>query len=106
METSRRNRIFAGTLFALLLAGILFQGVSREAFGADDLSQKVKDVGKSVEHSLDHAAKKTGTYLKSDDFHQKVKRAVDGTARAIQNAGNWVGGKIDSMSKKEEAPKH
>ncbi|MHB8369332.1 MAG: hypothetical protein ACYDBP_06505 [Leptospirales bacterium] len=100
MKTSKRKLTLTGALFTLLLWGMLFPGMHREASGAEDLSQKVSDAGKSVEKSLDHAAKKTGDYLKSDDFHQKVKRAVDGTAKAVQNAGNWVGGKIDSMSKK------
>ena len=105
MKTPERKPVLTVGLFALFLGCMLLPGIPREASGAEDLSQKVADDGKSIEKSVDHAAKKTGAYLKSDSFHQKVKRVVDGATEAIRNAENWVGSKIDSMSKKDP-PKH
>ncbi|AKS23074.1 MAG: hypothetical protein C75L2_00390007 [Leptospirillum sp. Group II 'C75'] len=104
-QTSHRKTTGAIVLVALLLACMLAPGMPRPASGAEDLSSKVADAGKSVEKSVDRAARQTGTYLKSDSFHRKVKQIVDGAAEAIKNAGNWVGSKIDAMSKKD-SPKH
>jgi len=101
MKTSLKKMTWPIVLVALLLACILVPGSARPASGADDLSSKVTDAGKSVEKSLDRAATQTGAYLKSDSFHKKVKQVVDGAAEAIRNAGNWVGKKLDAMSKKD-----
>lgn len=105
MKTSRRKMTGPIVLVALFLACILVPGIPRPASGAEDLQSKVTDAGKSVEKSVDQAARQTGAYLKSDSFHRKVKQIVDGAAVAIKNAGNWVGSKIDAMSKKDP-PKH
>ncbi len=105
MKAPERKPVLTAGLFALILGCMLLPGIPREASGEEDLSKKVADAGKSIEKSVDHAAKKTGAYLKSDSFHREVKRVVDGAAEAIRNAGNWAGSKIDSMSKKDP-PKH
>ena len=81
MKTPERKPVLTVGLFALILGCMLLPGISREASGAEDLSQKVADAGKSIEKSVDHAAKETGAYLKSDSFHRKVKRVVDGGGR-------------------------
>jgi len=69
-------------------------------FIAQDISVQAKDAGKSLEKSVAHAAKKTGDYLKSDSFDQEVKRVFDGAGKAVRNAGDWFGHKIDSISGK------
>lgn len=105
MKTYRRKMTGPIVLVAFFLACILVPGMARPASGADDLSSKVTDAGKSVEKSVDQAARQTGAYLKSDSFHRKVKQIVDGAAEAVKNAGNWVGSKMDALSKKDP-PKH
>lgn len=101
MMTPERKTTLTIGLFTLLLGVLLVGGLPRGVSAAEDLPQKVKDAGNSVEQSVDQAARKTGAYLQSDAFHQKVKRVVDEAAMAIKNAGNWLGGKIDEMSKKD-----
>ncbi len=80
-----------------LIVLLLFPGAQKAAFGDEDLSRKAQDSAKSVEQSVSDALHKTGEYLKSKKFHQDLKKAVDGTANAIQKGGNWVGHKLDQL---------
>ncbi|WP_077397599.1 hypothetical protein [Leptospirillum ferriphilum] len=88
---------------ALCLSGLvvffLLAGGQKTALGDEDLSQKTRDTVQSVEHSVSDTLHKTGEYLKSERFHQDLKKAVDGTANAIQKGGNWVGHKLDQLDK-------
>ena len=42
---------------------------------------------------------------KSEKFHQDLKKAVDGTANAIQKGGNWVGHKLDTLGNPDQKQK-
>lgn len=86
--------------FSFLFCVVLFWGLLQGSSQAEDLSSQAEDAGKSMEKSISQAAKKTGDYLKSDSFGQDVKRVVDGAGKAVQNAGNWLGDKMNSISKK------
>ncbi|MHB1607000.1 MAG: hypothetical protein ACYCTV_11550 [Leptospirales bacterium] len=99
MSTLGKNARAITGLFALLLVSMGLMGVPVKSSCADDLSQKAKKTGKSIDQSARHAAHKTGKYLKSEQFHHDLKKAVNGTADAIRNGGNWVGHKLDSGSK-------
>lgn len=101
MRTSKRKLAVIVAMFTLILGGWMSPGQPRDASGADDLSRHVQDAGKAIEKSVNHAADKTAAYLKSDAFHRKVTRVVDGAETAVRNAGHWVGNTIDSMSKKD-----
>jgi hypothetical protein len=90
----------AGLIFVLLVAG------SRSvAFADESLSQKAQDTAQSVEKSMSDTIHKTGKYLKSEKFHQDLKKAVDGTANAIQKGGNWVGHKLDTLGNPDQKQK-
>ncbi len=94
---------------ALCLSGLivvfLLAGGQKMALGDEDLSQKTRDTVKSVEHSVGDTLHKTGEYLKSEKFHQDLKKAVDGTANAIRKGGNWVGHKLDQLDQSNPGKK-
>lgn len=85
----------------LMAAGILAGTVPGWVSGAraDDFSQTLQKTGKAVEHSVKKGIQETGNYLKSEKFHQDVKRFTDDTAKAVRNGGDWVGQKLDSTKK-------
>ena len=84
-------------LAAGLIVALLLSGTRIVAFADESLSQKAQDTAQSIEKSMGDTIHKTGKYLKSEKFHQDLKKAVDGTANAIQKGGNWVGHKLDKL---------
>ena len=84
---------------------LLLAGGQKTALGDEDLSQKTRDTVQSVEHSVGDTLHKTGEYLKSEQFHQDLKKAVDGTANALRKGGNWVGHKLDQLDKSDPGKK-
>ncbi|MHB1287392.1 MAG: hypothetical protein ACYCYP_12735 [Leptospirales bacterium] len=104
LKMPERKSVVVGLLLCSIAIAVI--GGSRPNAGAEeDLTQKVKDAGQAAEKSIRDAAHKTGAYLKSDKFHKDLKRGVDGTADAIKKGGNWVGHKLDSLSKPDPAKK-
>lgn len=74
----------------LLLAWLVFFGISGKARAEDNLSKQADDIGKSV----GKAVHRTGEYLKSDSFRQDVGRVARGASKALQNGEKWVGAKL------------
>ncbi|MDA8059016.1 MAG: hypothetical protein M0Z37_01525 [Nitrospiraceae bacterium] len=96
MERPAEKKI-PGALLSSLIAVAIFFVLFGNSVKAGDLSDQAEEAKKSAEKSITNAAKKTGDYLKSNSFDQEVKRVFDGAGKAVQNAGDWLGGKIDSI---------
>ncbi len=68
------------------------------SFADETIGDQARKAEQSVKKSVDEASKKTGAYLTSDDFHQKLKHITDAISKAIENGGNWIGKEIDQAS--------
>ncbi len=104
MKMPERKSVVVG-LCLWSIAMVVMGGSRPDAGAEEDLAQKVKEAGQAAEKSIIDTAHKTGAYLKSDKFHKDLKRGVDGTANAIKKGGNWVGHKLDSLSKPDPTKK-
>ena len=105
MKTKTCMAPFSAGLIFVLLVVLLVSGSRSAAFADESLSQKAQDTAQSVEKSMSDTIHKTGKYLKSEKFHQDLKKAVDGTANAIQKGGNWVGHKLDTLGNPDQKQK-
>lgn len=94
----RKSRGVVGLLIVSMFC-LLILAVPHGAIAGEDFSSKVDDAVKSAQKSVDHAFQKTREYLKSEAFHQDLKRVTDGASNAVRKAGDWVGNQIDSASK-------
>lgn len=72
-----------------------FLGSFQPVHAADEITKEADKAGKSIQNTVH----KTGDYLKSDRFHRDLKKFTDGVSKAIKNGGDWLGRKIDSLSK-------
>ena len=99
MEPPMNTKRWIAVFVAALLLALSVSGIRGSAFADENLSQKAQDTAQSVEKAMSDTIHKTGKYLKSEQFHRDLKKAVDGTANAIQKGGNWVGHKLDKLSK-------
>ena len=68
MKTPERKPVLTVGLFALILGCMLLPGISREASGAEDLSQKVADAGKSIEKIRGPCSQGNGSVSKERFF--------------------------------------
>ncbi|MCL5284865.1 MAG: hypothetical protein M1313_03790 [Nitrospirae bacterium] len=92
----------ASLVFCLLVAWLLGLDTLSSppaSQASEDFSEKAQEAGKNLSKSVEKGLHKTGEYLKSDDFHQKVQRVTAGAAEAIRKSGDWVGKKLDSLGK-------
>lgn len=105
MEPPMNTKRWIAVFVAALILALSVSGTRSLAFADESLSQKAQDTAQSVEKSMSDTIHKTGKYLKSEKFHQDLKKAVDGTANAIQKGGNWVGHKLDTLGNPDQKQK-
>jgi hypothetical protein len=93
-DKKRRWAWVASMLPILAFSAILF-GSDNAARASDSVSKEIDKAGASVKN----AVRETGDYLKSDKFHEDMKRFTDGLSKAIKKGGDWLGQKLDGRSK-------
>lgn len=79
--------------------------LSQTARASDDLTDKAQAAGDAISKSVEKGIHKTGDYLKSDSFHQKMHQITTRAGEAITNAGNWVGRELDKIKDSGSAKK-
>jgi hypothetical protein len=79
--------------------------LSQTARASDDLTDKAQAAGDALSKSVEKGIHKTGDYLKSDSFHQKMHQITTRAGEAITNAGNWVGRELDKIKDSGSAKK-
>lgn len=95
MDIKRKKWAWVASVVSVLGLSAALLGSFKAARAQDSVSKEIDKAGASVKN----AVRETGDYLKSDKFHEDMKRFTDGLSKAIKKGGDWLGKKLDGQSK-------